>query len=309
MNIEVLLTEAEIAHEFAEALEARDLPEKFFYWFPLSVRAWRELSQSDENQPLNRAWNVIGEKAQSITRHFGKAVPVVSFGAGDGSKDRALMQALRSAGQEVKYFPVDASQSLLEIACADAEDDEIEVLGIKADISSPMHLMLASDAAESPKLFLMAGNTLGGFDPLEQVRHVADCLHAEDRLVIDGELYRPEALPAAAQTHAKKFAFAPLASIGVTEEDGQIRFEQKRDERHEGLYMITKRFHADRDLRVTVAAREIQMARGERIFMNFHYRYTPEAFRWLLEEKGGLEVLEQTISSDGHFITAVCAKK
>ncbi len=309
MNIEVLLTEAEIAHEFAEAMEARDLPEKFFYWFPLSVRAWRNLSQAEEYKPLNRTWNMIAEKARALTQHFGKVVPVVSFGAGDGSKDRALMHALRAAGQELKYFPVDASQALLEIACADAEDEEIEVMGIKADISSPMHLMLASDAAESPKLFLMAGNTLGGFDPLEQIRHVADCLHGEDRLVIDGEIYRPDALTTAAQPESKQFAFAPLLSIGVTKEDGQIRFEQKRDERHEGLFMITKRFHAERDLRVTIAAEEIQVARGERIFMNFQYLYTSEAFRWLLEQQGGLKILEQTLSSDGHFITAVCAKK
>jgi hypothetical protein len=30
MNIEVLLTETEIADEFAESIEARDIPEKFF---------------------------------------------------------------------------------------------------------------------------------------------------------------------------------------------------------------------------------------------------------------------------------------
>ena len=44
MNIEVLLTEAEIAQEFTESIEARDLPEKFFYWFQLSVRSWRALA-------------------------------------------------------------------------------------------------------------------------------------------------------------------------------------------------------------------------------------------------------------------------
>ena len=33
MKVEVVLTEADIAQEFVEAMEARDLPEKFFYWF------------------------------------------------------------------------------------------------------------------------------------------------------------------------------------------------------------------------------------------------------------------------------------
>ena len=37
MKVEVVLTEADIAQEFAEAMEARDLPEKFFFWFPRSA--------------------------------------------------------------------------------------------------------------------------------------------------------------------------------------------------------------------------------------------------------------------------------
>ena len=44
MNVEVLLTETEIADEFAESIEARDLPEKFFYWTPLSIQSWKALS-------------------------------------------------------------------------------------------------------------------------------------------------------------------------------------------------------------------------------------------------------------------------
>ncbi|MGI8989497.1 MAG: L-histidine N(alpha)-methyltransferase [Bryobacteraceae bacterium] len=308
MNIEVLLTEAEIAREFTESMEARDLPEKFFYWFPLSVQAWRELSQDAAYRNLCSAWTVLGEKAREITNHFDKKVPIVSFGAGDGSKDRVLIQALKAAGRDVQYFPVDASQALLETACSDAEDDEVEVLGIKADISSPMDMVLASDACESPKLFLMAGNSLGGFDPLEMTKSLADCMHTGDRLLIDGALYTDEAVAAFDLPRSRRFAFAPLASIGMAEEDGQLKFEQKRDDRHPGLYLITKRFHAHRDLRITVSGSEIVVARGERIFMNFQYLYTPEAFRWLLTEHARLRILDENIDAGGKFITAVCAK-
>ena len=40
MKVEVVLTEADIALEFAEAIEARDLPEKFFFWFTRSAAEW-----------------------------------------------------------------------------------------------------------------------------------------------------------------------------------------------------------------------------------------------------------------------------
>ena len=88
----------------------------------------------------------------------------------------------------MKYFPVDASQTLLETACAGAEDDDCEALGLKADISSPVHLLLAADVSEAPRLFLMVGNTLGGFDPLDQMKHVAGCLHKGDILIVDARI-------------------------------------------------------------------------------------------------------------------------
>ena len=45
MKVEVVLTEADIAQEFAEAIEARDLPEKFFFWFPRSAAEWAALAE------------------------------------------------------------------------------------------------------------------------------------------------------------------------------------------------------------------------------------------------------------------------
>ena len=308
MNIEVLLTESEIAQEFTESIEARDLPEKFFYWMQLSVRSWRALALDSAHQNLQTMWDQAAERVRDCIGHFPAQIPIVSYGAGDGLKDRRLIQSLQAAGRAVRYFPVDASQALLETACAAAEDDEADVLGIKADISSPVHLVLASDACESPKLVLMAGNTLGGFDPMEQIRHVATSLHEGDRLALDVELYNDSAKEIAEQSLQHAFAFAPLQSIGFQEEDGEMRFEVKRDDRHEGLYMVARHFRANRDLKVTVLGKDIMLERGERIFMNFRYLFTSEAFRWLLEKHGKLKILETHQSSDQRFMLAICAK-
>src|ERR1017187_6347402 len=190
MKIEVVLTEAEIVQELTEAVEARDLPEKFFYWSPLAVRAWLARAADPAFVGLRRAWQQLAAKAAWLLEPFGPPIHAISFGAGDGSTDRLLLDAIRQSGREPKYYPVDASQALLEMACAGAEDLDIETAGIKADISSPMHLVFASDAAESPKLLLMSGNTLGGFDPLDHVKHMAQCLHGDERLILDAEIYQ-----------------------------------------------------------------------------------------------------------------------
>src|SRR5579863_6466936 len=307
MNIEVFLTEAEIAQEFAESIEARDLPEKFFYWFPRSVRAWLDLSQNSVTAGLRQCWETLSEEVPKKISDHGATVSVISFGSGDGAKDRLLLKSLDRAGRSVKYFPVDASQMLLELACSGAEDDEIETMGIKADISSPMHLVLASDAAESPKVLLMAGNTLGGFDPLDQVRHLAECMHSEDRLIIDGEIFHEAVLTRGEEPAIRRFALAPLATVGVAEDDGELRFEHKRDDRHSGLHLVTRFFRAERDLTLGLPG-EPTLPRGERVFLNFRYAYTPEAFRWLLAKHAGLNVLDQVVSGDGHAVLAVCSR-
>ncbi|NDJ10460.1 MAG: hypothetical protein EBY17_04625 [Acidobacteriia bacterium] len=305
MNIEVLLTEAEIAQEFADSLEARDLPEKFFYWTPLSVKRWKELSERSEGS-LRATWESLAAKAAGLTAPFGAKVPVISLGAGEGLKDRLFLRALVAAGRDVKYFPVDASQTLLEMAVAGAEDDDVEVLGIKADIASHMHLVLAADVSEAPRIFLMVGNTLGGFDPMDQIKQVADVVQKGDILIIDARLRDGAALPP--REEQRRFVFAPLEAAGVTPDDGQVDFAENRDDRLDGLYMVTRRFQAARDLRFQAGGKEVPMARGERILLNFRYMYTAEAFRWLLTEHAGLRVVGEMNSPDGRFITAVCIR-
>src|SRR2546423_696470 len=189
MKIEALLTESEISEEFAEAIEARDIPEKFFYWSPACMRAWLALSRGVAYESRLHSWNLVVEDVERISSHFDSIVAVISLGAGDGAQDVLLLKALQSVNLDVDYFPVDASQGLLEMACAAAEDEDVDTLGLKADISSPMHLVLAADASENPKLFLLCGNTLGGFDPLDLIQHLAPCTHDQDRLIVDAEIY------------------------------------------------------------------------------------------------------------------------
>jgi uncharacterized SAM-dependent methyltransferase len=309
MKIETLLTEAEISEEFAEAMEARDVPEKFFYWHPLCVRAWLALSQGVTYESRLHSWNLLVDDVEKISSHLDSIVAVISLGAGDGAQDVLLLKALQSVKLDVDYFPVDASQQLLEMACAGAEDEEVDTLGLKADISSPMHLVLAADASEHPKLFLLCGNTLGGFDPLDQVRYLSQGMHEGDRLIVDAEIYdKAAALSSRDNPVGRRFAFAPLASFGITKDDGDIRFEERHDERHEGLCLITRRFQTARDLRLTVVDRDITLQRGERVSLSFNYTYSIEAFRWVLTTHGGLKILHEYPSPDGRYVTVVCSR-
>jgi uncharacterized SAM-dependent methyltransferase len=309
MKIEVVLTEAEIAQEFIESMQARDLPEKFFYWLPRSVRAWCALAQeSGYYVDMNRSWKQAMADVGEVVRPFGKTVPVISLGAGDGLKDRALMRVICEEGRQARYFPVEASQALLEMAYAGAEDDDIETVGIKADISSPPHLVFAADAAASPRLFIMSGGTLGGFDPLMEIRAIAQAMARGDRLLVDGEIRREDSAARRDNPAVRKWVFAPLAGAGITPADGEVRFEEKRDERRSGLYPITRVFRTTQDVHAAAAGEDVVIQKGERISLNFRYVYSEETFRWLIEKHAGLKIVREYPSPEKRFLTVLCER-
>ena len=310
MKVEVVLTEADLAQEFTDAFEARDLPEKFFYWFPRSAADWIALAADQELYGgLSATWKELGSGAIELGSHFHRRVPVISFGAGDGARDALLLGALKDSGCECLYFPVDSSQGLLELASAKAEDNDIETTCIKADISSPVHLIYAADAADPPRLFVLSGNTIRSLDTLAEIRYVAQCMKTGDRLIIDGEIHHAEqTMERNTRPVVRSFLWAVLESVGIRQTDGELRFNQKHDERHDGLHLITRYFRAETDLSATVVSQTVELQRGERIGLNFQYAYTPEAFRWLLTEHGGLDLLRVHLSPDGRFLTAICKK-
>jgi hypothetical protein len=308
MKVEVVLTEVDLAAELAEAIEARDMPEKFFYWFPRSAEAWVALARESSYSGMRDTWRDLAERAGSIVSHFGGTVPVISFGAGDGLRDRAFIAALQEQGRECSYFPVDASQTLLELNCGGAEDDDMDVSGIKADISSPVHLVFAADAADAPRVFIMSGNTLGMFDALAEIRYVSQCLKPGDRLIVDGEIYGDQTLEYRDHPASRQFLATVLAGLGISHEDGELKYELKRDERHSGLHMVTRYFRTGQDITASAAGQSIPVQRGERIGLNFQYAYTADAFRWLVREHGGLEIEQELPSPDGRFLTTICRK-
>src|SRR5437762_6319544 len=111
--IHSLVTENDLADEFVAAFHARRFAEKFFYWFPLSVRAWLALCSDGAYRNYVRSRSLIARSTGDLARHFVPGpVEVLSLGAGQGDKDLLLLEALRADGMSVAYLPVDTSQAL-----------------------------------------------------------------------------------------------------------------------------------------------------------------------------------------------------
>src|SRR6266550_2685730 len=302
--IQVLMTEAALADGFLESFTTRRLDEKFFYWFPLSVRAWLALCSDGAYRNFVRSRSLIARSAPDLARYTPAGpLEVQSLGAGQGDKDLILLEALRQLGRGVAYRPVDASQALLELACQSALAAGFPVEGVKADVTRPDHLdALAARPDTPPRLVMMLGNTLGAFDPLAAARSLRSLLRAGDLLLVDGELYSGGDTVAGYDNPLnRRFAWAPLHAVGIGEDDGDLRFEVREDARLAGLHPLAKFFEARRDVAARLGGETLVLARGERVEMNHSYKYAADSFERILIETG-LTVQWRGTSDDGRFL-------
>lgn len=302
--IQVLLTETAIADEFVASFQTRRLEEKFFYWFPLSVRAWLALCSDGAYRNFVRSRSLIARSAADVARYTPAGrVEVLSLGAGQGDKDLILLEALRDEGRDVAYRPVDASQGLLELACHGALAAGLPAQGVKADVTRPDHLaVLAAAPGAPPRLVMMLGNTLGAFDPPAAARALRDLLRSGDLLLVDGELYSGSDTVAGYDNPLnRRFAWAPLHAVGIGEDDGDLRFEVRPDTRLPGLYPLAKFFEARHDVGARLGGETLALAAGERVEMNHSYKYAPETFERIVAE-AGLTVRWRGASEDRRFL-------
>ncbi len=299
--IDVVLTEQQMAEDFLASLGKRFLSEKFFYWFPLSVRAWLELCGDGEYRNFIRSHQLIARHAGEIAGALPRRVEVVSLGSGQGDKDALLLRAARAVGREVSYRPLDSSQALLELACQAAAQEGVDGRGLKLDIGRESHWARVAPS-EAPRLYAVLGNTTGAFDPLDFVKRLTDLLRPEDRALLDGEIFAAESLRGYDNPTNRRFAFAPLASVGITETDGALRFETHEDSRLPGLHFFSKHFQPARDLQLTIGGEPLWLERGVRVEMSPTYKYSRPGFLALLEETGRLEIERQYFSDDERFL-------
>lgn len=311
-RITVLLTEAEIVSGLSAALLRRELPERYSYWFPTSVRAWLDLCSDGAYRNYVRSSRLLEAHAADIanlaSRHAarGATLEVVSLGAGQADKDVALLRALFARGVAPCYRPVDASQALLELACAAARDVTCEA--VKADLSLPAHLD-AIDAmrAGRPTLWMLLGNTLGAFDPPSLCAELRRVVGPRDTLLLDAEILEGATTIAGYDNPLnRRFAFAPLAALGLEPADGKLIFTLVEDQDLAGFSRLMKRFEASRDVKLRIGGEALELGPGEAVHMGHSGKFSREGFRSVLQD-AGFEGLAEWTSDDGQFVMSLVA--
>jgi uncharacterized SAM-dependent methyltransferase len=300
-SVQVLLREEEIASGFAAAFAQRFLDEKFFYWLPASVSAWVELMRAPEYRNANRALQLLATSSPELIALWPQADILCGLGCGEGSKDKLLLQAFKQAGRLLAYTAVDFSQSLLELALTATDGSALSSRGVKLDITSDDHLQALARQGSSC-IFATLGNTLGAFDPLRFPERLLRIMRSVDRALFDGEVFdRESTLSGYDNPTNRRFAFGPLAALGLTEQDGNLNFELRPG--REGIHEVAKYFVAGRDLQLRIGPTVMHLRKGEKVLMRSSIKYDEPVF-FALIERGGFEVELRKKSKDGKFLLA-----
>jgi len=306
-SVEVLLREQEIARDLAQAFHSRFLDERFFYWLPSSVEAWVELCSAPEYRNANRALKLLEEAAPSLPERWPEMRTLCGVGCGEGSKDRVILDAYAAPGSRLDYVAADFSQALIELALECAAPAARALRGVKLDVMRDPHLAALASSG-GPCIYAVLGNTLGAFDPARFPARLRRILQPADRALFDGELFAgDETLRGYDNPANRRFAFAPLAGLGLTEKDGELRFELASGA--DGLEEVSKHFVARRDLELTLGGAAIAIAAGERLRMSSSIKYAGESALRSRIEAGGFQVEQTWKSPDGKFVLAAAAPR
>lgn len=78
---------------------------------------------------------------------------------------------------------------------------------------------------------MVLGNCLGVMNPIEFLKSLRKLLRHRDTLLLDGETFNEQTTLAGYDNPVnRRFAFAPLASVGLVEGwDGDLVFEKRSD--------------------------------------------------------------------------------
>lgn len=233
---------------------------------------------------------IMEASADEMAEAVGARARIVEFGSGSGVKTRLLLDALEAPGS---YLPVDISASALR-GCADRMREafpDLEVIPVRADYTAPLDLPEAAGGAERTAAYF-PGSTVGNFRPREVaafLRRVAEMVGPGGGLLIGVDLDKEaETLESAYDDDEGVTATFTANLLRRANREADADFDLDAFE-HEALYneeegRVEIAQVSLRSQIVEVGDEAFAFEPGERLAIEYSYKYTPERFRGLVDE-------------------------
>lgn len=281
------------------------LPPKYFY-DEHGSRLFDLICDTDEYY-LTRSEQALLELAADEIVAPGYRM-LVELGSGAARKTRTLLDAVARCGRPCRYAPFDVSESMLRHSARQllSAYPWLEVHGVVADYERHVDQL----PADSRRLVMFLGSTIGNFEAPEAVRflaRIARQLGPNEGLLLGTDLVKDRAVLNAAYNDAAGVtaAFNKNVLNVINRElgghfdlkafDHLAYFEPERSQME--IYLQARYTHS---VRIDALDREIAFAAGERILTEISRKYTESSVSHMLNA-AGLELERWFVSPDGAF--------
>jgi len=193
----------DFAHSVAAGLSRRPRTlECRFLYDARGSELYEKITAQPEYYPTRTEAGILAREAPRLRSLCGPAT-LLEFGSGSSAKTKHLLDAWLAVDFQVRYIPVDVSESaLLQANRAISErHPRVRVIGINSTYEEAFALL--PDA--SPTLVIFLGSSIGNFTEAEAVgflRRLAASLGPEDKFLLGLDLVKEPAILEAAYNDA-----------------------------------------------------------------------------------------------------------
>jgi dimethylhistidine N-methyltransferase len=185
----------------------RRLPSLWFY-DARGGQLFQRIAELPEYYLTRCEREILEREAGRIAAPFaGRPCTVVDLGAGDGTKTRLLLAALRGTASRLCYAPVDVSAAALAEACdrTAREVPGLELLPVPASYGEALRSEALAGARAGSRLILLLGSNLGNLlwdEAVAFLRALRGVLREGDHALVGFDLDKPVELLQAAYDDA-----------------------------------------------------------------------------------------------------------
>lgn len=194
-----------VRQEIAEGLndEMPFISSKFFY-NKVGSELFEEITKLEEYYPTRIEKKILMEIAPSLINEE-SSLELIELGSGDCSKISILLKAANNKIEDIKYIPVDFSESAIMNSANLLVNQftELEIQGYVGDFTHQMHLIPHSN---KKRIVCFLGSTIGNFSKTEAKSIMIDFANSmleNDTLLVGFDLVKPEPILHAAYNDSK----------------------------------------------------------------------------------------------------------
>ena len=236
---------------------------------------------------------ILAGNAHRIRARTGPTA-MVELGSGSSIKTDYLLRAWLAAAPQVRYFPVDVSQTALQGACQaiSAAHPGVQVVGLNADYRECFALLREL----SPSLILFLGSTIGNFSPAEMsgfLRDLTQAMSPQDFLLVGVDLVKEPWFIEAAYNDAagvtaeftRNLFLRMNRELGSAVELSAVEHVARYNPALEQVE-IGARFTRRQDIRIAPLDLEFSISPGEIISTEISRKFRLQQFTGALAESG-----------------------